>query len=68
MNGEEFIVCAAALCPDTAFLLHTGTLYTLSDELRAIGMTPEDILLKPIHELSTLVDKIKRKSAAGRNE
>ena len=58
MNGDEFIIKAHVLCPATGYLLHTGMLYSLSDELRAIGMTSDDVLLNPIHELSTLVDKI----------
>ena len=66
MNGEEFIVKAHALSPDTGYLLHTGMLYSLSDELRAIGMTSDDVLLKPIHELSRLVDKIRHVVATGR--
>lgn len=63
MDGEEFIVRAHALCPATAFLLHTGMLYILSDELRAIGMTAGDVLLKPIHDLSQLVRKIRQLAA-----
>ena len=59
MNGEEFIIRAHALCPDTGYMLHTGLLYLLSDELRAIGMADDDVLLKPIHDLSKLVNKIK---------
>jgi len=59
MNGEEFIIRAHALCPDTGYMIHTGMLYLLSDELRAIGMADDDVLLKPIHDLSKLVNKIK---------
>jgi DNA-binding response OmpR family regulator len=66
MNGEEFIIKAHALCPATGYLLHTGMLYSLSEELRKIGMTADDVLLKPIHNLSKLVDKIKLAAAAGR--
>ncbi len=66
MNGEEFIVSAYALCPYTGFMLHTGMLYTLSEELQAIGMTADDVILKPIHYLSKLVDKIKLVAAKGR--
>jgi DNA-binding NtrC family response regulator len=66
MDGEEFIVKAHALCPATGYLLHTGMLYDLSDGLSAIGMTLGDVLLKPIHDLSKLVDKIKQVAAAGR--
>ncbi len=58
MSGETFIRQAKLNCPATGFLLHTGMAYTLSDELRAIGMTPADVLLKPIHELSTLTRRI----------
>lgn len=65
MNGEEFISRAHALCPATGYLLHTGMVYALSDELRAIGMTGDDILLKPIHDLSKLVDKIRQMAAFG---
>lgn len=67
MNGEEFIAAAHDICPETAFLLHTGMIYSLSDELRATGMTAADVLLKPIHELSILVDKIRQK-VAGRKK
>jgi CheY-like chemotaxis protein len=66
MNGEEFICKAHTLCPDTGYLLHTGMLYSLSDELCAIGMTDNDVLLKPIHDLSQLVHKIKHAAVAGR--
>mgnify|MGYP001558725529 FL=1 len=65
MNGEEFISRAHALCPATGYLLHTGMMYSLSDELRAIGMTTDDVLLKPIHDLSKLVHKIRHMAAAG---
>jgi len=66
MDGEEFIIKAHTLCPATGYLLHTGMMYSLSDELRAIGMTADDVLLKPIHDLSKLVNKIKLIAAAGR--
>jgi len=59
MNGEEFIGRAYLISPDTGYMIHTGMLYTLSDELRSIGMTATDVLLKPIHDLSKLVQKIK---------
>ena len=59
MNGEEFIIRAHTISPDTGYMLHTGMLYLLSDELRAIGMAEDDVLLKPIHDLSKLVNKIR---------
>ena len=66
MDGAEFIIKAHTLCPETGYLLHTGMLYSLSDELRLIGMTADDVLLKPIHDLSKLIDKIRQLTAAGR--
>lgn len=66
MNGEEFISKAHGLCPVAGYLLHTGMLYSVSDELRAIGMTADEVLLKPIHDLGKLVNKIKMIAAAGR--
>ena len=63
MDGEAFIVKAHILSPATGYLLHTGMLYYLSDELRAIGMKDDDVLLKPIHNLSKLVDKIRQIAA-----
>jgi len=43
-------------------------LYSLSYELYAIGMRPEHVLLKPIHDLSKLVAIIRQIAAAGRKE
>ena len=65
MSGEEFIIRAHALCPTTGYLLHTGMLYSPSDELRTIGMTADDVLLKPIHDLAKLVVKIKNVAVTG---
>lgn len=68
MDGEKFIVTAHGICPSTRFFLHTGMLYSLSDELRAIGMTADDVLLKPIHDLSKLVAKIRDIAVTGGTE
>lgn len=65
MDGEAFIIAAHALCPATRFFLHTGMLYSLSEELRAIGMTTDDVLLKPIHDLAKLVAKIRSSAVTG---
>jgi len=68
MYGEEFVLKAYPLSPLTGYLLHTGMLYTLSDELRAIGMTDGDVLLKPLHNLSILVQKITQIAAVSGGE
>ncbi len=59
INGDQFIIRAHQLYSGTRYLLHTGMLYSLSDELRLIGMTADDVLLKPIHDLSKLVARIR---------
>jgi DNA-binding response OmpR family regulator len=66
MNGEEFIIKAFMRSPSTRFLLHTGMMYTVSDELRQIGLTADEVLLKPIYDLSKLVKKIRNIAVAGR--
>jgi DNA-binding NtrC family response regulator len=58
MNGEIFIQKAHLVSPDTHFMIHTGSAYILPDELRAIGMTSDDVLLKPVHDLSRLSGRI----------
>lgn len=65
MNGDEFILKAHELHPSISYMLHTGMNCTLSKELRDIGMTQDDVLLKPIHDLKKLVNKIKTIAEAG---
>jgi len=58
MDGEAFILAAhgQGLCP--RFLLHTGSVdHTLSDELLAVGVTDQDVFIKP-NDLERLVDRI----------
>jgi len=64
MNGEEFIQKAVEICPAARFMIHTGSAYVLADELRAIGMNSDDVLLKPIHDLSLLARLIIKISAS----
>jgi DNA-binding NtrC family response regulator len=66
MSGEALIEQAFSISPTTGYLLHTGSAYILSDALRSLGMTPDDIFFKPIHELATLTDRIRAIAAAGR--
>jgi len=63
MDGKNFILKAHILCPAAGYLIHTGMLYSLPDELLTIGMTDGDVLLKPIHDLSKLVKKITQLAA-----
>ena len=65
ISGEAFIREARALCPHSSYLIHTGMAYTLSDELRAIGLTPDDVFQKPIISFATFIDRIRTLAASG---
>lgn len=67
MNGEEFILQARQLSPMSRFIIHTGSEYRLPESLLAIGMTPLDVLIKPMRELSLLLNRIRLISMAGRS-
>lgn len=55
MSGEGFIIQAHALYPRLRFLIYTGSAaYRLSDEMRAIGIKPEHVLLKPVRDLGEI--------------
>ncbi len=59
MSGEEFILKAHQITPDTRFLIHTGSSFTLTDELRSIGMTDEDIIIKPVLDFTIITNRIR---------
>lgn len=65
MNGEHFIQHASCTSPGTHFMIHTGSAYILSDELRALGMSPDDVLLKPVHNLALLAARVSDIAAQG---
>ena len=59
ISGEKLVFEAHKLYPDTTFILHTGSVdYQLSEDLRAIGIRPEHILLKPVTDLAVIVNLI----------
>jgi len=59
ISGEMLILEAHKRYPEIKFIIHTGSGdYQLSDELRATGIHPEHIILKPVTELEALVNLI----------
>ena len=59
MRGEEFILEAKARGLCDHFFLHTGSVdLTLSDALREIGLTDDDVFIKP-NDLERLVERIR---------
>lgn len=59
MTGDVMIQKAHQLQPNLRFLIHTGSIdYRLSDELMSLGLSPDQVILKPLADLTTLVTKI----------
>jgi DNA-binding NtrC family response regulator len=59
MTGDVMIPKAHQLQPNLQFLIHTGSIdYRLSNELVALGLTPTQVILKPLSDLTILLDKI----------
>ncbi len=58
-SGEAFILQIKPMHPDMEFLIHTGSVeFQLSAELKTLGIMPEHVFLKPLHDLSILADGI----------
>jgi len=63
ISGEMLVLEAHKLYPGIKFIIHTGSGdYQLSDEMRAAGIRPEHMILKPVTELGALVNLITKLS------
>lgn len=61
MAGSEFIVKAHAQSPKTRFIVHTGsTNYKLPRELRDIGITHDDVFIKPLADMHVILTTVRR--------
>jgi len=61
MSGEALILELHKIAPAMHCLIHTGSsFYGISDELSAIGMGQEHVLLKPLPDLAEVVTSIYR--------
>jgi CheY-like chemotaxis protein len=61
MSGDMFILKAHEQASEMRFLIHTGsTSYSLSPELREIGIGEEQLLRKPLPDLNRLLEAIER--------
>lgn len=59
ISGDQMILKAHQLQPEQRFLIHTGSIdYHLSNELIDLGLTPDHIFLKPLSDLTSLIDKV----------
>jgi len=61
MSGEDFIVNAKKICPNIQFIIHTGASdYKVSSNLKEIGISQDDILVKPVEDMNIFNTTIKR--------
>ena len=61
IDGNETILGAHSIFPQMKFIIHTGSSeYSLPDELTHIGLSNENILLKPLPDMQTMLDTIER--------
>ncbi len=59
MNGDLFIIKAHEILLSMRFIIYTGSVdYSLSKDLKKIGIKPEYIFLKPQVDLTIFVDMI----------
>jgi DNA-binding NtrC family response regulator len=64
LDGDSLILKAHELNPRMAFIIHTGSVeYKLPEELRHLGITPDQIFLKPQMDLMVFKDAIEKLTA-----
>ncbi len=63
MDGNTFIKKAKKIQPRLDFIIHTGSaFYSLPKEFSDMGITREQILLKPLSDMEVLTQAIRRLS------
>ena len=61
ISGDTMILQSHSMKPEMKFLIHTGSVdYRMPDELKAIGMGSENLFLKPIPDLTVIIDAINK--------
>jgi len=61
MSGEEFIIRAKKLCPNIHFIIHTGSSdYTISSRMKDLGISQDDVLIKPVEDMTTFATMVHR--------
>ncbi|MDD4964487.1 MAG: response regulator [Gallionella sp.] len=60
MSGGKFVEIAHASYPDLCFVIYTGSSnYLLSNELRHIGLTDDDVFIKPLSDPAALFTRLR---------
>ncbi len=58
MQGDTFILEAHSISPVTRYLVYSGLPYTPSAELQAVGITSDNVLVKPVTDFAAMLDRI----------
>lgn len=63
-SGDIFIVKASQIAPALRFLIHTGSVeFSLNDQLKRLGITEEHVYLKPLNDLTLLLEGVRKRLA-----
>ncbi len=66
MDGNALITKVYEIHPEIKFLIFTGsTEYDLPESLRELGISSNDVLCKPLHDISIITHAIRRVIAGG---
>lgn len=58
-DGNALMLEAVKIKPDMKFVVHTGSAdYTPSEEIKAIGITHDKVLIKPVADLNLILDAL----------
>ena len=61
MSGDALILIAQQRCPHMHFIIHTGSSnYSLSEEMKIIGLTENHLFLKPVADLMIIVETVEK--------
>lgn len=59
-DGNHFMLEARRIRPEIRFVVHTGSAdYSPPRPIRALGVTREQVLIKPVRDLSVILDALK---------
>ncbi len=60
MHGNDLIIKLKELRPDMDFIIHTGSVdYAVPPDVRNLGISSENVLLKPVADMNIFIQKIK---------
>jgi len=60
-DGNTFILESRKIRPEMKVVIYTGSAdYTLSEAVKALGVTKENVIIKPVRDLSIILESLQR--------